>query len=1085
MNKRKKSQPSTASKRSRQCPLKIGSYICVHEMNNGSKYDIFIVNSIDYKWKKCSLLKHYCGTSQKVKIFFPLLNFIEWKWNGPNDNVAIKYKGSWKRIQIIDKRYRVGQLVTYSPCKRFCFKCVVTEVDGDYVMIQPYGIAEFIRLHRNSIQLVYTDGWRMVPNYIPLKKQNMPKDLLYAVYTHREEGWMAHVIDMDLEFDIYLLAVYNSPSPNPYKWVDSEFLLTECLKEKEYDHFEDKNHYVGDTQINGQLFIHNNHYISNELLKLLLSYGDENWILNSMLYYRLNTMGWSEQIDANDNFIYTLLFLCAPISISHATHPFFNLHRLNSMHSTSPKEKIMELEKEKMNLSFKKGKQSHCNTMLHRFFNFMDPSNIDMFHETKQYYSIMACEPKFKLKINEIVDNEMKISIFYRGEMTRQNYYKMKQDVKLTTHLLNTLADYPRIEEFPMCNTDNPSDYTVMFDQYNKWYTSDAIESDILFDYQKKMVWQLIEREKNETALSEALMHDINGLKYNMLYGTGYHMNSGSSYPRASGGILVMDVGLGKTVCMISLMKLCRKKTLIVLPLTLMDQWKNEITKWAPGLSISEYHGKKRDTGGDVTLTTYGTVRRACISDLQLFERVIFDESHTITDSKTSTARAIGKINAKYRWCITATPITKNSFSSLIGQFSMLNIVPFVMPTYNSFSVDGTDKKSIAVLHHLLKNVFFVQTRKGLTKYNLSFQKTNIVNHQQTDKLDPNGTVLYHYLWNAMLKTCQKDTYQELNTMKNYLQMATVNPSLVPLYHYSEIISSQLGNGIMSFDQYKDNMGNTNYDNQVKETLTNLENADCVICMCPLDRPTITPCKHIFCNGCINEQLKFRKKCPCCRKAIDTSTLTELIVESKVEDDGEFIIFNDNLGRKCMVLKTVYNDWHQWKEKETAKLKYVKKIINETDESVIIFSQYNPVIKHLKKHFPSAEVITGRHTRKQRANAIENFQLKKSKVFILSTRCASIGITLTSGSHLIFMEPIVDPSISKQAIGRLARTGQTMDVHVHTMISSLTIDEGIAKMFCKDRFDKYDKITRKNHTGNRYKRAQKWFTTDILKALLK
>ena len=159
----------------------------------------------------------------------------------------------------------------------------------------------------------------------------------------------------------------------------------------------------------------------------------------------------------------------------------------------------------------------------------------------------------------------------------------------------------------------------------------------------------------------------------------------------------------------------------------------------------------------------------------------------------------------------------------------MLNIVPFVMPTYNGFSVDGTDKIYCSASSFIEKYIFCTNA-KGLTKYNLSFQKTNIVNHQQMDKLDPNGVVLYHYLWDAMLKPVKK-IRTRINTMKNYLQMATVNPSLVPLYHYSEIISSQLGNGIMSFDQYKDNMGNTNNDNQVKETLTNLESTNCVICM--------------------------------------------------------------------------------------------------------------------------------------------------------------------------------------------------------------------------------------------------------------
>ncbi|KAH8921011.1 hypothetical protein BT69DRAFT_1351971 [Atractiella rhizophila] len=88
------------------------------------------------------------------------------------------------------------------------------------------------------------------------------------------------------------------------------------------------------------------------------------------------------------------------------------------------------------------------------------------------------------------------------------------------------------------------------------------------------------------------------------------------------GGILADEMGLGKTVQTIGLLvqnppqDSRRRTTLIVAPLSLLDQWKNEIMQYADGLEVLIYHssGTKVKTTKelqeyDVVLTNYETLR--------------------------------------------------------------------------------------------------------------------------------------------------------------------------------------------------------------------------------------------------------------------------------------------------------------------------------------------------------------------------------------------------------------------------------------------------------------------------------------------
>eukprot|EP01088_Endostelium_zonatum_P005609 TRINITY_DN1735_c0_g1_i1.p1 TRINITY_DN1735_c0_g1~~TRINITY_DN1735_c0_g1_i1.p1 ORF type:complete len:691 (-),score=217.33 TRINITY_DN1735_c0_g1_i1:102-2174(-) len=127
--------------------------------------------------------------------------------------------------------------------------------------------------------------------------------------------------------------------------------------------------------------------------------------------------------------------------------------------------------------------------------------------------------------------------------------------------------------------------------------------------------------------------------------------------------------------------------TLIVAPLSMVDQWLDEIRlKVQTGaLKFQAYYGANRVKDAvwlrsfDVILTTYGTLvsefsnkATSCLYQIQ-FYRVILDEAQMIKNFSTRTTQAAIKLNSHKRWCLSGTPI-QNSIEEL---YSFLHFIHY------------------------------------------------------------------------------------------------------------------------------------------------------------------------------------------------------------------------------------------------------------------------------------------------------------------------------------------------------------------------------------------------------------------------
>lgn len=154
------------------------------------------------------------------------------------------------------------------------------------------------------------------------------------------------------------------------------------------------------------------------------------------------------------------------------------------------------------------------------------------------------------------------------------------------------------------------------------------------------------------------------------------------------GGILADEMGLGKTVQTIALIcagKPSKEKiefgvtqTLILAPLSCLQQWADEFERIAPSLRVLKYYGgaRKKTVAAlksfDVLLATYGTVANTILDkdanvmqDEPLrkihFYRIVLDEAHIIRNTSTRTHKACSRLRGWQKWCLTGTPVSNSA----------------------------------------------------------------------------------------------------------------------------------------------------------------------------------------------------------------------------------------------------------------------------------------------------------------------------------------------------------------------------------------------------------------------------------------
>ena len=148
------------------------------------------------------------------------------------------------------------------------------------------------------------------------------------------------------------------------------------------------------------------------------------------------------------------------------------------------------------------------------------------------------------------------------------------------------------------------------------------------------------------------------------------------------GACLADDMGLGKTVQIIGLLEYLRisqkqeKPSLLVIPASLIGNWKAELEKFAPNIKYKVLHDNKAtgkiDNTYQLYITTYTMLSKLADVLNAEWTLCIIDEAQAIKNPATKQTKAVKSVKADSKIALTGTPI-ENRLTDLWSLFDFLN----------------------------------------------------------------------------------------------------------------------------------------------------------------------------------------------------------------------------------------------------------------------------------------------------------------------------------------------------------------------------------------------------------------------------
>ena len=212
------------------------------------------------------------------------------------------------------------------------------------------------------------------------------------------------------------------------------------------------------------------------------------------------------------------------------------------------------------------------------------------------------------------------------------------------------------------------------------------------------------------------------------------------------GGILAVDMGLGKTLISLhhifSNMRKANSLSLVIVPKTLLSNWNCDgIKKFYPKVNALFYHadilGRKKFedlhenflqdfTSYDIVITTYDVCSSLFKRKPNNFlftvkwERIICDESHKLSNSRTGKFKTLLIMKSNFNWCLTGTPI----WNSIKGLFNQLQFCGFgKIRTHQEYYAKELDK--------VIYKLKYKDTNKTLPKKNVSYHNVKMDKNQR------------------------------------------------------------------------------------------------------------------------------------------------------------------------------------------------------------------------------------------------------------------------------------------------------------------------------------------------------------------
>ncbi|KAH6647230.1 SNF2 family N-terminal domain-containing protein [Truncatella angustata] len=542
------------------------------------------------------------------------------------------------------------------------------------------------------------------------------------------------------------------------------------------------------------------------------------------------------------------------------------------------------------------------------------------------------------------------------------------------------------------------------------------------------------------------------------------------------GGILADEMGMGKSLCILSLIvetlkngeewavarrspdeisqvKGHTRATLIVVSSALLiNNWCKEIEEHLEdSLKIIRYHGPSRPkdkTGlealenSDIVITTYNTLakefsttainRTSLLHEIEWY-RVVLDEAHIIRRQATTFHRTCAELKARSRWCLTGTPI-QNKLEDIGALFCFIKAKPFdSMAVFRRYIVvpfeQNEDRTAIDRLVQLNDSLCLRRTKEllDLPPLNESVRRLAL-NEGERKQYNNTKEILFR-------KIRQKAGEHEQTSKFGIFQ---ANLQLRILCNHGTFQQTFSWQSERSLRDIKEAM---------LSAIGGSAQVNCDGCAQPM--PVLgsnkvynnfaEKCNHVLCLECLDQTAAAkgsgsgRQHCPLClvfnKEAVDIEMTDDS--QGSRGDDGEL------------------DDAHYFRvgghsTKMNALISDVEEDLNKTKS--IIFSCWTRTLNLVAKHLERANIpfsrIDGECPLSKRQKILDDFEKKSGNpVLIMTTGTGAFGLNLTCANRVFIVELQWNPSVESQAIARAIRLGQDRHVSVIRYIMIDTVEQ--------------------------------------------
>jgi SNF2 family DNA or RNA helicase len=483
------------------------------------------------------------------------------------------------------------------------------------------------------------------------------------------------------------------------------------------------------------------------------------------------------------------------------------------------------------------------------------------------------------------------------------------------------------------------------------------------------------------------------------------------------------------------------KTNLIIIPHSLMTQWKNTFELFKDGCKyLCIVNAKSFKTFLDLdelfkydaiilSATTIKPFNKYLMINFTtniydiLWNRIIIDEADSISINKTIY------LNGKFIWLITATPQglyfnKKGIYKNLFGEFNyhlLNNLIvknrdSFVdesikLPKLNRFIIKCLTPKEIYALYDLIPNHVIEMINAG----NLDDAVKNI--NCNVDTSDNIFQVLSKQLNDAIENNKLELEYEKKKKIKNPLKLIKHNENI-----------SNIEKNIKR---------NENKLKSLEEKIKKLKDEVCSICLCDYSEKTalLTCCNSIFDFECISSYLCDNAKCPNCGHAINKSMI-HIIDETP-----------------CKKIETS-------KIEEKDKIDTLVDIINKKkDKKLLIFANHQSTFTKIKCHINKLSITYDelKGNDEEINEKINQFDKGEINILMLNAKYFGAGLNLHMATDVIIFHRF-NYEKEEQVIGRAQRLGRTEPLNVYYLIHD---NEEKPHDYC-DIIEDYDDIDYEN-----------------------